>query len=279
MRNITDYYGYRGYPAVVDTREIADKDNTPGVVNVKYQIIEKRPYRVGEVFIAGNEVTKNRVILRMLATAGLLPGQTLSYPGMREAERLLARSMLFDGVERPTISIIERYDNPYSDFKDLLVTVKETMTGSVMFGASVNSDAGLVGSIVLNERNFDIMRPPCSIEDILNGRAFRGAGQEFRMEAVPGTQVQRYSVSFREPYLFDLPYSLTTSAYYFDRSYTEYLESRLGFNVAVGHQFSRCWNASIGMRVENVDITQVPFFAPPDILDAQGDNLSGRARA
>jgi outer membrane protein insertion porin family len=71
------------------------------------------------------------------------------------------------------------------------------MTGSLMFGASVNSDAGLVGSIVLNERNFDILRPPTSFDDILEGRAFRGAGQEFRIEAMPGTQVQSYRATFR----------------------------------------------------------------------------------
>ena len=35
----------------------------------------------------------------------------------------------------------------------------------------------------------------------MEGRAFRGAGQRFRLELVPGTQVQRYMISFQEPYL------------------------------------------------------------------------------
>jgi beta-lactamase regulating signal transducer with metallopeptidase domain len=38
----------------------------------------------------------------------------------------------------------------------------------------------------------------------LRGFAFRGAGQEFRTEEVPGTKLQRYQVSWREP--FDLTY-------------------------------------------------------------------------
>ncbi len=81
---------------------------------------------------------------------------------------------------------------------DVLATVQETVTGSLLFGVGVNSDGGLTGSVILNERNFDIRRVPASIDELLNGTAFRGAGQELRSEAVPGTQLQRYNISFRE---------------------------------------------------------------------------------
>jgi beta-lactamase regulating signal transducer with metallopeptidase domain len=39
------------------------------------------------------------------------------------------------------------------------IDVKEANTGSLIFGAGVNSDSGLTGSIVLNERNFDTVTP------------------------------------------------------------------------------------------------------------------------
>ena len=106
--------------------------------------------------------------------------------------------------------------------------MQEQRTGSLLFGVGVNSDAGLTGSVVLNERNFDITRWPTSVDDLLSGRAFRGAGQELRIEAVPGTQLQRYTVSFREPFLFDSPYSLGVSGYYYDRIFNEYTEERIG---------------------------------------------------
>ena len=85
------------------------------------------------------------------------------------------------------------------------VVVNEAQTGKFMFGAGVNSNAGLVGSIVVDEQNFDIWRVPTSWEDFRTGRAFRGAGQKFRIEAAPGTQVSRYMFNFAEPYLFDTP--------------------------------------------------------------------------
>src|SRR5262249_29129846 len=192
-------YGNRGYPVTVREHDFSA---TPGQVAVHYEIVERPPAKVAGIRIAGNEVTKDNVILRQIP---LLPGQTLTYPDLRVAERNLAKLGIFEtnpqtGV-RPTVSVID----PDSDteYKEVLVQVQEMPTGSLIFGVGVNSDAGLTGSIVLNERNFDITRFPTSFEDLLSGHAFRGAGQEFRLEAVPGTQLQRYTASWREPYLFD----------------------------------------------------------------------------
>ena len=43
---------------------------------------------------------------------------------------------------------------------DLDIFVEEARTGRFMFGAGVNSDLGLTGQIVVDERNFDWRRPP-----------------------------------------------------------------------------------------------------------------------
>lgn len=270
VRNITDYYGWRGYPTVVH-KETYIVPEQPGLVRVQYQVRERPPAKVGQIFIVGNDVTQDRVIRRML---GLYPGQTLRYPEVRIAEANLGRSNIFEtnpelGV-RPTVTVIDDSDSVY---KDVLVTVKETHTGSLMFGAGINSDAGLVGSVVLNERNFDIFRLPTSIDDILEGRAFRGGGQEFRMEAVPGTELQRYTVSFREPFLFDLPYSFGTSGYYYDRIFNEYRENRFGGRFTLGHQLNNRWTVTTGLRVENVNVSDTGFWAPADYKDVQGNNF------
>ena len=44
-------------------------------------------------------------------------------------------------------------------------------------------------------------------EDVRNG-AFRGNGERFRVDASPGSQVNRYLVSFTNPYLLDRPIAL-----------------------------------------------------------------------
>jgi outer membrane protein assembly complex protein YaeT len=265
-------YGYRGYnPTIIE--RVAYREQEPGKVDVFYEFEEKpTPSRVGQIYVVGDTVTRQNVILRQL---GLYPGQILEYPNLKVAEANLARLNIFEmnaeqGI-RPTVTVL----NPDDDniYKDILVNVQETHTGSLMFGVGVNSDAGLTGSIVLNERNFDISRPPTSWDDLLSGRAWRGAGQELRIEAVPGTQVQRYTATFREPSLFDSPYSLTTSGYFFDRIYNEDVEQRLGTRITVGRQLSRYWAVSGGIRVEQVAIRNVPFFAPPAYQEVEGDNF------
>src|SRR5262249_49631797 len=157
------------------------------------------------------------VILRQVP---LYPGQVFTYPDLRMAERNLVRLNIFQykpdlGI-KPTVTAIDTED---SQFKDVLIQVQEDQTGSLLFGVGVNSDAGLNGSIALNERNYDILRPPTSLEELLSGRAFRGAGQELRIEAVPGNQLQRYQFTWREPFLFDSPYSLSVGGYYYTRDF------------------------------------------------------------
>src|SRR5262249_21757314 len=144
-----------------------------------------------------------------------------------------------DGSVKPTLSVLD----PDSDsfVKDILVQVQEDNTGSLLFGIGVNSDAGLTCSIVLNERNFDLFNPPTTLDSIFNGSAWRGAGQEFRIEAVPGTQLQRYTISLREPFLFDSPYSLLSSGYFYQRSFNEYNEDRIGGRFTLGRRLDQFW--------------------------------------
>src|SRR5207237_768089 len=103
--------------------------------------------------------------------------------------------------------------------------------------------------------------------------------QEFRIEAVPGTQLQRYQVSWREPYLFDSLFSLGTSGYYFDRQYNEDNETREGGRITIGRKLDQSWGASVGLRLENVAIHDVSPFAPIDYQEVIGNNFLGTVRA
>jgi outer membrane protein insertion porin family len=153
------------------------------------------------------------------------------------------------------------------------VDAEETQTGRLMIGAGVNSNAGLVGNIVVDEQNFDILRLPRSWDDIKNGVAFRGAGQRFRLEAAPGTELQRYMATFQEPYLFDTRIGLSLSASYFTRFFFDWAEARTGGRVGLGYQFQFAPDLSVnaGFRGESVDIFN-PRVLAPDIVDMQGTN-------
>ncbi len=154
----------------------------------------------------------------------------------------------------------------------LIPQVEETQTGRLSFGVGVNSEAGVVGNIVLDEQNFDIARFPRSFSEFGTGSAFRGAGQRLRIEAVPGSEVQRYMFTFREPYLLDTPVSFGINAFYFDRIYEDWDEQRIGGNISFGYQIRPDLSVGLTFRAENVKISDPALFAPQELLDVLGDN-------
>ncbi len=153
---------------------------------------------------------------------------------------------------------------------DLDAVVEETQTGRFSFGVGVNSDAGVIGTVVIDEQNFDWRRWPRSFEEIRNGTAWRGAGQRFRLEAMPGTEVERYAVSFQEPYLFDSLVSLGLSGFFYQRQFFDWDEERLGGRVSFGYQFSPDLTGTIAFRGEQIDISDIRVPSSPQLAAAQG---------
>jgi outer membrane protein insertion porin family len=158
------------------------------------------------------------------------------------------------------------------------IFVEETRTGRFMFGVAVNSDAGLTGQVTIDERNFDITRVPTSWDDFADGRAWRGAGQGFRIEAQPGSQVQRYLVSFTNPYFLDTDFSFSASGFYFDRRYFDWTESRYGGRLAWGRRLTPDLSVSGALRAEHVSVFDPRVLGVPELDAALGDSelYSGR---
>lgn len=272
LQEVKDVYGSKGYINVVVNADLKFLDQ-PGEVNVVYQVKEVEPKRIGEVKVYGNEVTKDKVIRSILE---LTPGELADSVALRRSQQKLMETRLFrvepaDGIV-PTVQFDPNSDSE-SEFQDVIVNVQEAQTGSIMFGVGVNSDSGVGGSFILDERNFDIARVPTSVSDIFSGHAFRGAGQEFRLEAVPGNLVNRYSVSFREPRLLGMDYSLSTTGYYFRRIYQSWHEERDGGRFTLGKRFTREIGGSITYRIENVKITDPVVPTPADLATAVGSNF------
>lgn len=175
-------------------------------------------------------------------------------PGMDNTGRPMGGAPIFDPPLGPDAFITP---NPYMDparTADLTIRAEEAQTGRFQFGVGVNSDAGVTGSVVIDERNFDWKRFPTSPDDIWNGRAWRGAGQGFRIEAMPGTQVQRYMASFSDPYLFNTRVSMNLSAYLFNRIYRDWDEQRIGGRVGLGYRLTPDLSTSVSLRMEDVDV-------------------------
>ena len=164
------------------------------------------------------------------------------------------------------------YDGQLADPRiPLVIELEETTTGRFMVGVGINSDAGVIGSVVIDERNFDWRRFPTSFEDLPT--AFKGNGERFRLEALPGTEVQRYMINFQNPYLFDTRISLGLSGFFFDRRYRDWDEQRVGGRVSLGYQLAPDLSTTFAYRGENVQILDPRIPTPTQLAAVVGDNV------
>ncbi len=194
------------------------------------------------------------------------------------------------GGPRPGDAMLE--GSPYNNqlqalppgWVDINVSANEGRTGRLMLGAGVNSDAGIVGNFVWDERNFNMFRPPRTFADILDGRAFRGGGQRFRLEAAPGDQVSRYVISWTDPYFMYTDYSLGLSGFFFNRFYPDWDEERIGGRITLGKQLNPEWSWSAALRLEDVTInsprlkTDGSGQSVPELEAVRGSNFLASLR-
>jgi outer membrane protein insertion porin family len=137
---------------------------------------------------------------------------------------------------------------------DVDVFVPQNPTGRLSVGATYGSDNGLVGQFILDEKDFDIHNCPRNFQEAIGPRAWKGGGQHFRTEIVPGDELERYLISWSNPYFRNSDYSLGLSAYYFNRQYFDWDEERLGGRISVGRVLSSNLSINTGLRMESVTI-------------------------
>jgi outer membrane protein insertion porin family len=88
---------------------------------------------------------------------------------------------------------------------------------------------------------------------------------------MPGSQVQRYLMSFTEPYLFNTPVSLNLSGFLYDRRFFDWDEARVGGRAALGYRLTPDLSISGAVRAERVEITN-PRVPIPELTEVEGYN-------
>jgi outer membrane protein insertion porin family len=204
----------------------------------------------------------------------------------------IARGQNPSSIPNPSNPLFENdpYGDPYSGFEspynralrgqaDLDVFVTEAQTGRLMFGVGVNSDAGLIGSFVLEENNFDITRWPTSWRDLSDGTALRGNGERFRAEAYPGEFVSRYSLMWQTSNFLDTDFSFGVSGFYYQRFLPGWDEERLGGRITLGYQINKWWSVTTAFRLESVELDNFATLTPLSLItEASGQNFLSSVR-
>ncbi|MCA8960289.1 MAG: outer membrane protein assembly factor BamA [Planctomycetes bacterium] len=244
---------------------IVSEDSSEVTLHLTVQEGEK--FFIEFIDVRGNEETRDKVVRRELE---YYPGEAISYSKIEDAESRLYRLQYFERVN----TWFEQGSTPNQ--KNVVVNVKEGSTGRFLFGFGLTSGRGLVGNIALRKNNFDITDLPEDFFDLAD--AFTGGGQEFAIEASPGTEFSRYRVIFGEPHLFDSDTSGRLQLFKTDFQRRDYRDDRIGFDVGVGQVFPFDRNLSGGLRYrfEIADIRRIELDAPPDVFRVQGTTRISR---
>jgi outer membrane protein insertion porin family len=241
-------------------------------VDLLLSIREGTAFTTGLVDIQGNLVTRDKVVRRLVR---FQPGRPMDGREIKNTEQRLERSQLF---REPRVTPQAPSEEDPSA-RDVLVEVKEKQTGSVNFGVGAGTDSGFFGEVSLKQQNFDLADWPRSFDELVGGRAFRGAGQTLNIAITPGVDVSNYNVTIGDPHLLDSDWGGNAGINYRNRIYFGWTEERLsglfGLSTAIGD----LWTFSVNPRLETITLTDFDPSTPVEVWEQRGPSYNSAVLA
>jgi outer membrane protein insertion porin family len=239
---ISDLYTQNGYALVSVTPDLVpdDKDDT---VKVVLNIDEGGKYEIGRIEISGNTRTRDKVIRREIRVD---EGETYDSTKLKRSYERINNLNYFETVEflpKP------KYEEKVVDLE---VKVKERPTGFLSVGGGYSSIDKFIATA-----------------DLTQGNLF-GRGQYLKLKGELGGRSSLYEISFRDPWLFDRPISLSTGIYKTTREYIDYDKDAFGVYLGLGKSLSEYWRGDISYNFEKAKISNISDDASLIIRDQEG---------
>ena len=248
---LTDIYADEGY-AYVDISPRIDQDIEKLVVNIIFDINKGKQVYFEEITISGNSKTRDKVIRRQLKVyeQELYGGRRL-----KRSVRNLYRLDFFEDIKVNTIK------GSADDQMRLRIDVIEKNTGSFSFGAGFGNVENLFLTASVSERN-------------LFGRS-----QTLSLKGQLGTKTTRFTLSFTEPWLFDIPLSAGADIYSWSYSFSTYDKDSIGGKLRLGYPLIDFTRGYLSYIYDIADIKDVSDDAANSIKNDEGENIKSSIEA
>ena len=174
-------------------------------IDIEIRIDEDKQARIRNVWVEGNTITNDKIIMRELHTR---PGDLFSRDAVIRSQRELVTLGYF---KQEKVNPVPK-PNPKDGTVDIVYQVEEGSTSQIQLQGGYGSGM-LIGQVSLQLNNF-------SVRNIFNKEAWAplpaGDGQKLSLNAMTnGTYYYAFSASFTEPWLGGhRPQSLTGSVYH-----------------------------------------------------------------
>ena len=243
---LTDLYADLGF-AYADVSPLTRENQENHLVDITYTIKKRDKVHFENIAISGNTRTRDKVIRRELR---IYEQELYSGSRLKRSVRNINRLDYFEDV---------KVDTPQGSAEDKMnvkIEVVEKATGTFTFGAGYSTvdNVFLTGSI--SQRNLF------------------GRGQILKLSGQIGGVTNLYSLSFTEPWMFDIPLSGTVNIYRNEREYDTYDRNSTGGGLGFSYPVYDFTRASIFYRYDLADISDVRFDASDNIKDLEGENAT-----
>jgi outer membrane protein insertion porin family len=227
-----------------------DEDRKNLIVNITYAIDKKKKVYFEQILISGNSKTRDKVIRRQLK---VYEKELYNGKGLKEGVRSLYRMDYFEDIK------VNTEKGGADDLMTLKVEVAEKPTGAFSFGAGYSTVEQLFAIASITQRNLF------------------GRGQTLKLEGEFGAVTTRYTLSFTEPWLLDIPLSAGFDLYQQDRTYPTYERNSLGGRLRLGYPVFDYTRAYLYYGYDVSDI-QIPEDSLDDVSDSvlelEGTNVT-----
>lgn len=288
---IQDYYGRRGHPPSNYPGMTASQSGcrvfppaetfTLGVapeVDIVFQVSEGVPKKLRDVVIRGNRFTKDHVIRRRIK---VFPGDRIDMVEVKRSLRAIEQTRFFQdpaSLQGPRLQLEPVADDP--EAVDIGLDVTDGPTGQLRWGVGISTGQGVQGQITFNKSNFDLWKPPSSLNpitalgEILDNKAFHGGGQNLGMLLAPGDRYSQFQVSWSDPDVFRQyidTWELRVSGRRLIRRLPDgYTSDILGGEVGLSHNFTDHFNIGTSIREESVEVDNLAPDATSLAYEAEG---------
>jgi outer membrane protein insertion porin family len=222
---ITSTLGNIGY-AFAQVNPVPDIDRDKRTVGINLQVVPGPRVNVRRIVFKGNARTADEVLRRELRQ---FEGGWYSQAAIDRSKIRLQRLGFFETVDVDKVPVAGSNDQV-----DVVFTVKETTSGSFVFGLGYSQLSGLTTSIQVSQNNF------------------MGTGNRVSVEAQRNDYLQQYAFSFLNPYFTDEGLSLG-----YNLSWREFQNSN--FNTASFSSTNRSAQVTLGLPITENDTVSALF--------------------
>ena len=242
---LTDIYADEGY-ANVDIAPRIAQDPEQLVVNIAFDVAKGQQVYFEEIIISGNSKTRDKVIRRQLQVyeQELYGGRRL-----KRSIRNLYRLDYFEDIKVDTVK------GSADDKMKLRIDVTEKNTGAFSFGAGYGNVENLFLTASVSERN-------------LYGRA-----QTLALKGQLGAKTRKFTLSFTEPWLFDIPLSAGVDIYNWNYNYSTYDKDSIGGKLRFGYPVIDFTRINLTYTYDIADIKNVSDDAANSIKNDAGEHI------